>query len=153
MPVKPTFENKIAALMKRQAILDGHAKGDLPEVGRRISIKPETVRAIRSLAAKGYHCSAIARELNLRESGVRRYAKDYGIELPLGESGGPSAARLAAAAMRQEEVYRLLMLGWTQRAIAKHLGFSTFTICRDAQYIRAKKLREESHEQPQAIAS
>jgi len=139
MPQSPTTEAKLAALLKRKAILEGHKKGVIPEVGVRISIKPDTVRAIRALAAKGYHCKAIARELGLWESGVRRYAKDYGIVLPKGSTGGPSATRLKAIHERRVEVQRLLDAGWTQRAVAKELGYSTYTINQDAQYMRAQK--------------
>lgn len=139
MPQKPTPEAKLAALLKRKAILEGHKKGVIPEVGVRISLKPDTVRAIRSLAAKGYHCKAIARELGLWESGVRRYAKDYGIEIPKGDPGGPGQARVQRILKRRAEVLRLLNEGWTQRAIAKKLGYSTLTINQDAQYVRAKK--------------
>jgi DNA-binding NarL/FixJ family response regulator len=144
MPQKPTTANKIAALMRRQAIVEGHKKGVAPEVGRRIALKPETVRAIRDLAKRGLCRSEIARELGLKESGVRRYAQDYGIEIPQGDRGGPGAKRLAAIARRQERVARLLDEGWTQRAIAKKLGLSTFTICRDAQYVRARRKQGEA---------
>lgn len=139
MPQKPTTEAKLAALLKRKAILEGHKKGVIPEVGVRISIKPERVRAIRALAAKGYHCKAIARELGLWESGVRRYAKDYGIDLPKNPGGGPGDARVEIINKRRIKVQRLLDKGWTQRAIAKKLGYSTHTINQDAQYMRAKK--------------
>lgn len=139
MPQKPTDEAKLAALLKRKAILDGQNKGVLPEVGARISIKPDTVRAIRALAAKGYHCRAIAKELGLWESGIRRYARDYGIEIPKGEFGGASQQRIAKIVARREKVWQLLSEGWTQRAIAKKLGYSTYTINHDAQYVRAKK--------------
>lgn len=140
MPRKPTAENKLAALMMRQAILEGHKEGALPEVGERISIKPQTVQAIRTLASKGYHCTAIARELGLWESGVRRYAKDYGIAIPrAGMVGGPSEAKLKAIDKRRALVLRLLGEGWTQRAVAKKLRLSTFTINQDAQYVRSKR--------------
>jgi DNA-binding NarL/FixJ family response regulator len=139
MPQKPTPEAKLAALFERTAIIEGHKKGVPPEVGARISIKPDKVRAIRSLAADGHHCRAIARKLNLWESGVRRYAKDYGIKLPKGDSGGPSEAQVRRIVRRRARVSQLLDEGWTQRAIAKKLGYSTFTINQDAQYVRAKK--------------
>lgn len=139
MPVKPTTHNKAVALMVRQAVMDGQSTAVMPEVGKRISLKPDTVRQIRRLAQEGMHCSAIARATGLRESGVRRYARDYHISLPAGDRGGPSAARLRAIEARQRNVLRLLEAGWTQRAIAKHLNVSTFTINRDAQYVRRQR--------------
>ncbi|MEI2422363.1 hypothetical protein V6O07_18935, partial [Arthrospira platensis SPKY2] len=94
-------------------------------MGARIALKPTIVREIKDLAAKRLCCSEIAQQLGLKESGVRRYAKDYGITLVKGSPGGPSHKRLVAIERRQKTVKKLLQEGWTQRAIAKKLGVST----------------------------
>lgn len=139
MPQTPSPQNKIRMLMLRQSILEGKRSGTLPEVGVRISIKPDKVRRIRELAKRGHYCAEIARIIGCSEAAIRRYAKDYSISIPKGAPGGPSQSRLAAIEARRKEVVRLLEAGYTQRAIAKQLKVSTYTINNDAQYARARR--------------
>lgn len=137
MPQKPTFEAKIAARMKREAILAGHCKGDLPEVGKRIALKPEKVRRIKELAAQGKYIAEIARELGQADSGIRRFVKDYGIKVKKGPPGGsPDGVRAKGIILRQKRVESMINMGMTQRAIAKALNVSVFTINHDVQYLR-----------------
>jgi hypothetical protein len=144
VPKKPTAQNRMIALMHREAVLAGHGRGPAPEVGRRIALKPEVVRQIREMANAGKCCSEIARALRRAESGIRRYAQDYGIVLPKGSVGGPGPRRVRAIERRRAKVQEMLDAGWTQRAIAREMGLSTFTICQDAHYMRARRRKGET---------
>lgn len=137
MPIKPTTQAKIATLMKRQAILDGALDAPLPEVGKRISLRPERVRAIRILAREGWSAAEIAAAMDTSRSLIRRYAREYNIDLPKGSPGGPGK-RIVDIQTRQQRVVEMLRAGCTMVEMSKRLGVSVYTINKDVQYVRAK---------------
>lgn len=124
--------------MLARAAQEGRYRGPVPIVSRRNPLRPDMVRSIRDLAAKGHTVAEIAEMLDRKPSDIRRYAHDYDITIRKGESGPSFNGKTSQLmAERVERTRELLATTQHVATIAEALGVSTATArvymkrCRD----------------------
>lgn len=133
----PDAQDRLAAALAWQAWQPGQPIP--PIVGKRRCARPDVLLKIVKLAKEGRTISEIARELDRKESGIRRYAHDYGVTIRAKGMSGPSFNGRTAQRMQEtlQSIKVMIEEGMSTAKIAEATGLNPATVrdyskrCRD----------------------